>query len=152
MNEKCNCGKCKSDDNNVESFSDFLSELTGKFKNTKDNVLDTIYKTRDKYFIAQADYKLEIEEGVVQLEMVVAGHEPNDIRVEYNNRTHELRIKDVAVDDLVKPWYYKNIDMTFELPETTDRSSFLKDIRNGVLTVSAAYKEVGNTENEFSEI
>lgn len=152
MNEKCNCNKCKSDYNNVESFPDFLSSLTGKFKNTKDNVLDVIYKTRDKRFIPQADYKLEIEDGVIQLEMIVAGHETNDIRVEYNNRTHELRIKDVAVDDLVKPWYYKNIDMTFELPETTDKSSFLKDIRNGVLTVSAAYKEVGETEDEFSEI
>jgi hypothetical protein len=43
------------------------------------------------------------------------------------------------------PWYFNNLKLEFTLPETTDSSTFLKTIENGVLMLTVLYKEDSKT-------
>lgn len=89
-------------------------------------------------------YKHIEKDGVCTVEAVVAGHNPNNIKVKWNENEHILKIVDeVKVDNT--PWYYENLDLMFHLPETTDKETFVKKIENGVLTVSVRYEPDDDT-------
>ena len=89
-------------------------------------------------------YKSITKDGVVTIEVVVAGHNPNDVKVKWNESEHILNIVDETKVENA-PWYYEKLDLTFELPETTVKESFVKKIANGVLTVSAKYEPDDDT-------
>lgn len=90
-------------------------------------------------------YRYNEKDGVVSVEAVVAGHKPENIKVTYNDSKHILRITDNTVVTEDSPWYFNDLKLEFTLPETTDSSTFLKTIENGVLVLTVLYKEDGKT-------
>jgi len=96
-------------------------------------------------FNDEVPYRYNEKGGVVSVEAVVAGHRPENIKVTYNDSKHILRIKDEStmLSEESAPWYYNSLNLEFTLPETTDSSTFIKTIENGVLALTVLYKETG---------
>lgn len=84
-------------------------------------------------------YSFKAENGIVNVEAVVAGHEPEDIKVLYNKNSKTLKITDIKNLKEETPWYYNDLKLEFTMPDTIYDGSFKKNIKNGVLTVEAEY-------------
>ena len=90
-------------------------------------------------------YSYNAKDGIVSVEAVVAGQNPDFIKVKYNDSKHVLRITDEFTTTEETPWYFIPLNLEFTLPETTNSSTFLKTIENGVLTVTVCYDEEKKT-------
>lgn len=97
--------------------------------------------------------KLDIQNGSITLDVVITGHDIENIKVTWNDKTHVLKVVDMTDDGKnrmrdgsERPWYYLPLNLEFTLPETTDKKTFQKRFSNGVLTVNAEYVEK-TTEN-----
>ena len=98
-------------------------------------------------FKDEVPYRYNEKDGIVSVEAVVAGHKPENIKVTYNDNKHVLRVKDESTmsSEETTPWYYNSLNLEFTLPETTDSSTFIKTIENGVLVLTVLYKEDSKT-------
>lgn len=92
-------------------------------------------------FNDEVPYRYNEKDGIVSVEAVVAGHKPENIKVTYNDSKHILRITDNTVVTEDSPWYFNDLKLEFTLPETTDSSTFIKTIENGVLVLTVLYKD-----------
>ncbi len=94
-------------------------------------------------FNDKVPYRYNEKDGIVTIEVIVSGHNPENIKVTYNDSKHILRIKDESTmtSEGTTPWYYNSLNLEFTLPETTDSSSFLKAIEYGVLVLTVLYKD-----------
>ena len=89
----------------------------------------------------EVPYRYNEKDGIVSVEVVVAGHKPENIKVTYNDSKHILRITDNTLVTEDTPWYFGDLKLEFTLPETTDSATFLKTIENGVLVLTVLYKD-----------
>lgn len=106
-----------------------------QFKNVESCKLDS-----------DADFKFAQKDGSVTIDVIVTGHNPEDVKVKWNENEHILKIVDETnVPEENRPWYYHKLNMKFELPETTVKESFVKKNANGVLTVSVKYEPDDDT-------
>ena len=132
------------DNTDISNFAETLGRLfNGIIVNPamqSSKTVDTLQTT--------VPHKLDIQNGSITLDVIITGHDTSNIKVKWNDETHVLKIVDV-VDEKEQetrsgkrlPWYYTPLKLEFTLPEYTDWNSFEKRFANGVLTVTAKYKE-----------
>lgn len=119
----------------INDIADALTNIFGEgIKVNPDWQLKDVFKD-------EVPYRYNEKGGVVCVEAVVAGHKPENIKVTYNDSKHILRITDNTVVTEDSPWYFNDLRLEFTLPETTDSSTFIKTIENGVLVLTVLYKE-----------
>ena len=119
----------------INDLADVLTNIFGEgIKVNPDWQLKDVFKD-------EVPYRYNEKDGLVSVEAVVAGHKPENIKVTYNDSKHILRITDntLVIED--SPWYFNDLKLEFTLPETTDSSTFLKTIENGVLVLTVLYKD-----------
>lgn len=119
----------------INDLADALTNIFGEgIKVNPDWQLKDVFKD-------EVPYRYNEKDGLVSVEAVVAGHKPENIKVTYNDSKHILRITDntLVIED--SPWYFNDLKLEFTLPETTDSSTFLKTIENGVLVLTVLYKD-----------
>lgn len=123
----------------INDLADTLTNIFGEgIKVNPDWQLKDVFKD-------EVPYRYNEKDGLVSVEAVVAGHKPENIKVTYNDSKHILRITDNTVVTEDSPWYFNDLKLEFTLPETTDSSTFLKTIENGVLVLTVLYKEDSKT-------
>lgn len=89
-----------------------------------------------------SNYRYIEDCGNIKIEVIITGHTPECVKVKYNDKTNVLKIVDECkVPEENRPWYYKVLELEFQLPETTLHDTFAKHVENGVLTVTAKYGE-----------
>ena len=121
----------------INDLADTLTNIFGEgIKVNPDWQLKDVFK-------GEVPYRYNEKDGIVSVQAVVAGHKPEYIKVTYNDSKHILRIKDESTmaSEETTPWYYDSLNLEFTLPETTDSSTFVKTIENGVLVLTVLYKE-----------
>ena len=121
----------------INDIADALTNIFGEgIKVNPDWQLKDVFKD-------EVPYRYNEKDGIVSVEAVVAGHKPEHIKVTYNDDKHILRIKDESTmtSEEATPWYYSSLNLEFTLPETTDSSTFIKTIENGVLVLTVFYKD-----------
>jgi HSP20 family molecular chaperone IbpA len=123
----------------INDLADVLTNIFGEgIKVNPDWQLKDVFKD-------EVPYRYNEKHGIVSVEAVVAGHKPENIKVTYNESKHVLRITDNTVVTEDSPWYFNDLRLEFTLPETTDSSTFVKTIENGVLVLTVLYKEDSKT-------
>lgn len=125
----------------INDLADALTNIFGEgIKVNQDWQVKDVFKD-------DVPYRYKEKDGVVSVEVVVAGHKPENIKVTYNDSKHILRIKDESTmtSERATPWYYNSLNLELALPETTDSSTFIKTIENGVLVLTVLYKEDSKT-------
>lgn len=119
----------------INDIADALTNIFGEgIKVNPDWQLKDVFKD-------EVPYRYNEKDGLASIEAVVAGHKPENIKVTYNDSKHILRITDNTVVTEDSPWYFNDLRLEFTLPETTDSSTFIKTIENGVLVLTVLYKE-----------
>ena len=119
----------------INDLADALTNIFGDgIKVNPDWQLKDVFKD-------EVPYRYNEKDGIVSVQAVVAGHKPENIKVTYNDSKHILRITDNTVVTEDSPWYFNDLRLEFSLPETTDSSTFIKTIENGVLVLTVLYKE-----------
>ena len=130
---------------------DFWAKLLEPYKDYNEGCKSFIADIENMPYLKSLQKKLETcnfrriaKDGVYTVEVVVAGHNPDNIKVKWEESEHLLMIVDEAKPENA-PWYYETLDLTFYLPETTDKETFVKKIENGVLTVTVRYEPDDDT-------
>ena len=119
----------------INDIADALTNIFGEgIKVNPDWQLKDVFK-------GEVPYRYNEKNGIVSVEVVVAGHKPENIKVTYNDSKHILRITDNTLVTEDTPWYFGDLKLEFTLPETTDSATFLKTIENGVLVLTVLYKD-----------
>ncbi|MBP5722735.1 MAG: Hsp20 family protein [Bacteroidales bacterium] len=111
-------------------------------------VIEPIYKEKDylkdvdfhDVFTGPVNYRYKENDGLVTIETVITGHNPDNVKVKYNKNTNTLKIVDECdVPEENRPWYYNELKLELQLPEHVEQKTFVKHIENGVLTVTVNY-------------
>ena len=132
------------DETDISNFAETLGRL---FNGIIVNPAMQSSKTLDA-IKTSVPHKLDIQNGSITLDVIITGHDSSNIKVKWDGETHVLKIVDVVDEKEHEtrsgkelPWYYTPLKLEFTLPEFTDKTTFEKRFANGVLTVTAKYKE-----------
>ena len=145
-------------DNYNESFfgiSDFVDGFSRFLGDAKQNIVEKLNTTNDfkLNLYDTVPYRYSAENGLITIEAVVAGHTAECIKVCYDKESKILKIEDNCdIPEENRPWYLNELKLKFKLPETTSYKTFVKNLQNGVLTVTAKYYENQVKDKENTEI
>lgn len=133
----------------LSEFVDSIGRFLGDAKQSISDKFDSLKELREN-FQGTIPYSYKVENGVIVIEIIVTGHTPECISVRYNKKANVLKVEDKCdIPEEKRPWYLNILNLEFVLPKTTINDSFVKNIQNGVLTITAKY--VDDPEKELSE-
>lgn len=93
--------------------------------------------------LSNTEVREHIEGGKYTLQIVATGFDESMVKIKVNPNDATLAISSEIDVDAV--WYMPNINMTVNLPDGIIYKSLVKDIKNGLITVTGSVEEKPET-------